>query len=103
MIQTKPYQITAPRKGRSSFFGISESALAAAEVYLYPLEPYAVRGVGSRIDGLEHPPASSLPLQHGGLAVAAELDQMQVVALAQKETVTLSVFNSALLGIEKED
>ncbi len=31
MIQTKPYQITAPRKGRSSFFGISESALAAAE------------------------------------------------------------------------
>ncbi len=76
MIQTKPYQITAPRKGRSSFFGISESALAAAEVYLYPLEPYAVRGVGSRIDGLEHPPASSLPLQHGGLAVAAELDQM---------------------------
>ena len=38
MIQTKPYQITAPRKGRSSFFGISESALAAAEVYLGTVE-----------------------------------------------------------------
>ncbi len=77
MIQTKPYQITAPRKGRSSFFGISESALAAAEVYLYPLEPYAVCGIGSGIDGFEHPPAAPLPFQHHAFMLPAKLGPLQ--------------------------
>ncbi len=51
-----------------------------AQIDLDTPKANAIGGVGGGIDALEHPPAPALSFQDNGLALFAELHQMQMVA-----------------------